>query len=212
MENHSHGQRINDWPLSAGIPSSPLSPSEDRGERVVSLSSTVTTESILPLIGSLLSYDAASTAPIHLYLCSGGGDVFSGLSLIDVMLHVESPVFTYCLGICASMAAIILAAGERGHRYILPHSRVMIHQSSGRVAGKMEDLKSSIDLQASLESDTDTLLAKFTGKTIRNIRKASRVDKWMTAREAHDFGIIDFLLEPADLNPAPHAARQQFLP
>ncbi len=93
------------------------------------------------------------------------------------------------------MAAIILAAGEPSHRYILPHSRVMIHQTSGRVAGKMEDLKSSIDLQSSLERDTDSLLAEFTGKTIRTIRKASRVDKWMTAGEARDFGIVDFLLD-----------------
>lgn len=172
----------------------------DRGDRVAYLTTPVTTEVVIPLIATLLSYDGRARQPIHLYLSSPGGDIFSGLALIDVMLHLESPVFTYCLGICASMAAIILAAGEHGHRYILPHSRVMIHQSSGQVVGKMEDLKSSIDLQASLENDTDTLLAELTNKSVRVIRKASRVDKWMTAKEARSFGIVDFLLERATLH------------
>ncbi len=169
----------------------------DQGSRSIALATEISTESVFPLIKRLLSFNKFDHAPIHFFISSPGGDVFSGLALVDTMLHIESPVFTYCIGLCASMAAIVLAAGEPKHRYILPHSRVMIHQGFGRAAGKMEDLKSTIGLQASLESDANRLLAAFTGKSVRAIRHASRTDKWMAAEQARCFGLLDHVLTQA---------------
>jgi ATP-dependent Clp protease protease subunit len=97
------------------------------------------------------------------------------------------------------MAAVILACGKKDHRYILPHSRVMIHQASGSAGGTLENVRATLAYQNELENDCDEILARVTGRNIAAIREASRVDNWMRAEAARDFGLVDHLLEAAPL-------------
>jgi len=119
-----------------------------------------------------------------------------------VMQHITSPVFTYAIGFAASMGAVILAAGERGHRYILPHSRVMIHQASGTLGGTLENVRATLTFQSQLENEMEEMLATFCGRTAEEVRIASRIENWMPASEALRFGLVDFVLQTPSTNPA----------
>jgi len=177
-------------------------PSEDMGARIISLCEPVGPETAIRIIRELLSYEAEDPAtPIHMQIFSPGGCVVSGLAIIDAMQHISSPVFTYAIGFAASMGAVILACGEKNHRYILPHSRVMIHQASGSAGGTMDNVRATLAFQSALEQDNDLLLSAATGRSIAEIQNASRVDNWMSARASVDFGLVDHILEPA-LSPA----------
>jgi ATP-dependent Clp protease protease subunit len=95
------------------------------------------------------------------------------------------------------MAAVILACGTKGHRYILPRSAVMIHQPSGQIGGSIENVRSTMEFHNRLEEQTTALLAEATGKNSETIREATRVDNWLGAGQARDFGLVDFILEEA---------------
>jgi len=169
----------------------------DCGSRIINLCEPIKPSVAERAVLQLLQYETADPGtPIHMYLFSPGGCVPSGLAIIDAMHHVTSPVFTYCFGYAASMAAVILACGERDHRYILPRSRVMIHQASGSVGGTMENVRATLAFQSALESETDELLAKSSGRSVGEIRDASRVDNWMDAGTAVSFGLVDHILTP----------------
>ena len=173
-------------------------PSGDTGARHISLCEPVTPEVAHKIVLKLLSYEASLPGePIHLYIYSPGGCIASGLAVIDVMHHVTAPVFTYTIGYAASMAAVILACGQPGHRYILPHSRVMIHRATAAAAGTLDNLRSTLAHQSALAKEAETLLAKATGKSAREIRRASGVDNWMKATTARAFGLVDHVLAPA---------------
>jgi ATP-dependent Clp protease protease subunit len=170
----------------------------DTGSRIISICDEIAPRISHKIVLELLQYESANPgAPIHLYIYSPGGCVPSGLSIIDVMHHISSPVFTYCMGYAASMGAVILAGGEKGHRYILPHSRVMIHQASGAAGGTLDNVRATLAFQSALEADVEKLLALSTGKTVAEIRDVSRVDNWMDARTALSFGLVDHILSPA---------------
>jgi len=170
----------------------------DTGSRIISICDEIAPRISHNIVLELLQYESANPgAPIHLYIYSPGGCVPSGLSIIDVMHHISSPVFTYCMGYAASMGAVILAGGEKGHRYILPHSRVMIHQASGAAGGTLDNVRATLAFQSALEADVEELLALSTGKTVAEIRDVSRVDNWMDARTALSFGLVDHILSPA---------------
>jgi ATP-dependent Clp protease, protease subunit len=172
----------------------------DTGERLILICEPITPLLAMRVTTELLRYESAEPGiPIHMQLFSPGGCVVSGLAIIDTMYHITSPVFTYSVGYAASMAAVILACGEKDHRYILPHSRVMIHQASGSAGGTMDNLRATLAFQSELENDCDELLARATGREISEIRAASRVDNWMRATAARDFGLVDHLLEAAPL-------------
>jgi ATP-dependent Clp protease protease subunit len=170
----------------------------DTGARIVRIYESITTEASTRVIEELLSLEAQEhSEPIHMFLYSQGGCVVSGLAIIDTMFHIESPVFTYAIGYAASMAAVILACGEKDHRYILPHSRVMIHQAMGSAGGTLDNVRATLAFQSELESESDALLAKATGRSLKEIREASRVDNWMKASRARDFGLVDHVLSGA---------------
>lgn len=173
-------------------------PGGDTGARNINLCEPVTPEVAHKIVLKLLSYEANSPGePIHLFMYSPGGCIASGLAVIDVMHHVTAPVFTYAIGYAASMAAVILACGEPGHRYILPHSRVMIHRAIAAASGTLDNLRSTLTHQSALAKEAEALLAKATGKSVREIRRASGVDNWMNANAARAFGLVDHVLEPA---------------
>jgi ATP-dependent Clp protease protease subunit len=113
------------------------------------------------------------------------------------MRHITSPVFTYAIGFAASMGAVILSCGRKGNRYILPHSRVMIHQASGSVGGTMDNVRATLAFQSALESEIEILLAEATGRNVEEIRCSSRVDNWLKAPAAVEFGLVDHILSAA---------------
>ena len=170
----------------------------DCGSRLIYVCEPVTPALAIKATTELLQYEAqAPGQPIHMFIYSPGGCVISGLAIIDTMEHIASPVFTYTIGFAASMGAVILACGQKDHRYILPHSRVMIHQASGGAGGTLDNVRATLAFHSALEGETDELLAKATGRSSEEIRLASRVDNWMDAVTARDFGLVDHILTAA---------------
>ena len=175
-----------------------IEPQGDSGSRLIYVCEPVTPALAIKVTTELLQYETQDPGqPIHTFIYSPGGCVISGLAMIDTMHHITSPVFTYAIGFAASMGAVILACGENDHRYILPHSRVMIHQASGAAGGTLDNVRATLAFQSALEAETDGLLAAATGRTSEEIRVASRVDNWMNAPAARDFGLVDHLLTAA---------------
>ena len=131
---------------------------------------------------------------IHLYINSPGGSVTATLAIYDTMQFLECPIATYCMGIAASGAAILLAAGTKGKRFALPNSKVMIHQPWGQVGGQITDM----EIEANeLEKDRHRLneiLSKHTGQPIERIAKETDRDRYFHAHEAKEFGLVDEVL------------------
>ena len=178
------------WPLS-----NPEASEGDNGSRIICLCENVTSASAMRVINELLSYESADPGvPVHMQIYSPGGCVISGLAIIDAMKHITSPVFTYAIGYAASMGAVILACGEKDHRYILPHSRVMIHQASGGAGGTMDNMRATLAFHSELETECEAMLAEATGRGIEEIRAASRVDNWLRSTAAIEFGLVDYVL------------------
>jgi ATP-dependent Clp protease protease subunit len=128
---------------------------------------------------------------IFFYLNTPGGHVSSGLAIYDTMQYIKSPVSTLCMGQAASMGALLLAAGQKGKRYALPHSRILIHQPLGGFQGQATD----IDIQAReilrLKEDLNHILAELTGQPIKKITSDTERDYYMTGEQAKNYGIID---------------------
>ncbi|AXN02568.1 ATP-dependent Clp protease proteolytic subunit [Candidatus Karelsulcia muelleri] len=131
---------------------------------------------------------------IQIYINSPGGNISSGLSIYDTMQIVKPKVSTICTGLAASMAAILLGAGYKGKRYILKHSRVMIHQPIGSVKGQLSDLEISTREIFKLKKELYEILSKHTGQQFKKIEKDSDREYWMNSKEAKAYGIIDEIL------------------
>jgi ATP-dependent Clp protease protease subunit len=134
-------------------------------------------------------------ADIHLYINSPGGSVSAGLGIYDTMQYVTCDVATYCIGQCASMGAVLLAAGARGKRNALPHSRVMIHQPLAGTEGTTTEILIHAKEFVRLKKELNEILVKHTGQTLDRIEKETDRDKFMSAKEAQDYGIVDNVLE-----------------
>jgi ATP-dependent Clp protease protease subunit len=131
---------------------------------------------------------------IFFYLNSPGGHVSSGMAIYDTMQYIKSPISTVCMGQSASMAAILLAAGEKGKRYSLPHSRILIHQPLGGFQGQATD----IDIQAKeilrLKEELNQILADLTGQSLSKIMNDTERDYFMTSHQAKEYGLIDDII------------------
>jgi ATP-dependent Clp protease protease subunit len=132
---------------------------------------------------------------IQIYLNSPGGSVYAGLGIYDTMQYISSDVATICTGMAASMAAVLLTAGEKGKRTALPHSRVMIHQPMGGAEGQASDIEITTREILKLRDELYDIVAKHSGNNIERIRKDSDRDYWMTAQEALEYGMIDEILQ-----------------
>jgi ATP-dependent Clp protease protease subunit len=138
-------------------------------------------------------------AEIHMYINSPGGSVSATLALYDTMQFMECPILTYCMGIAASGAAILLAAGSKGKRYALPNSKVMIHQPYGQVGGQVSDIEIQANEILKERERLNEILAKHTGQPIDVIARETDRDKYYTADEAKAFGLVDEVLQkPSD--------------
>lgn len=132
--------------------------------------------------------------PIDLYINSPGGSVYAGLGIYDTMQIIKSPVRTTCTGMAASMAAVLLVAGESGERSALKHSRVMIHQPMGGMRGQAADMEINYKQIVLLKNELYQIIADHSGNPFDKIEKDSDRDFWMTSTEALDYGMIDKIL------------------
>ncbi len=148
------------------------------------------------VIAQLLFLDSKDRhKDIKLYINSPGGSVSAGLAIYDTMQFVKSPIMTICVGIAASMAATLLAAGAKGKRLALPNAEVLIHQVMGGAEGQAEDIKISAEHILKIRERLDNILAKHTGQLLKKIAKDTDRDFYMTAEEAKAYGIIDKIVK-----------------
>jgi ATP-dependent Clp protease protease subunit len=133
-------------------------------------------------------------APIHFYINSPGGSVYAGLGIYDIMQHVTCPVYTYCVGMAASMGSLLLQAGEAGHRYALPHARIMIHQPLGGAQGQASDIEITAREIQKLKKELYDIISHHSGQTFERVQADSDRDYWMIAEEAKAYGMLDDVL------------------
>ena len=131
---------------------------------------------------------------VSIYINSPGGVVTAGLAIIDTMNHIKNDVSTVCIGVAASMGAMILSSGTKGKRYILPNADVMIHQPSGGTEGQASDIEISAKRILKMRENLNKMLAKNTGQPLSKIEKDVDRDFFMTAEEAKKYGIVDKIL------------------
>jgi ATP-dependent Clp protease protease subunit len=170
-------------------------------DRIIFLQGVVRDEMANAIVAQLLllqSQDAKTD--IHMYINSPGGSVTAGLAIYDTMQFITCPVATYCVGMAASMGAVLLTAGAHGKRYALPNAEVMIHQPLGGYEGSATDIDIHVKNIKKIKSRLNDILKRHTGKSLEQIEKDTDRDNFLTAEEARDYGLIDAVL---DRMPAP---------
>ena len=166
-------------------------------DRIIFLSTDVNDYTATVVQAQLLYLDSVDPGKdISIYLNSPGGSVTAGLGLYDTMQFIKSDVSTICIGMAASMAAVLLVAGQKGKRFALPHSRVMIHQPLGGVQGQASDIEITAREILKYKSELYGIIASHSGQTIEKVERDGDRDFWMTAAEAKDYGMIDEILTP----------------
>ena len=164
-------------------------------ERIIFLDGEINDQTADLVIAQLLFLEQENPKKdINLYINSVGGSVTAGLAIYDTIKYISSPVKTICIGQAASMAAVILAAGEKGERYLLPSSRVMIHQPFGGVEGQASDIKIQANELVRLKKILVKYLASDCSKTTEQIEKDIQRDYYMSAEEAIEYKIADLIM------------------
>jgi len=179
-----------------------------RGERSYDIYSRLLKERVIFIVGQIEDHMAnlivaqllflESENPekdIHLYINSPGGVVTAGMAIYDTMQFIKPKVSTLCIGQAASMGAVLLAGGENGKRFALPHSRVMIHQPLGGFQGQATDIDIHAKEILKIREELNRVLAKHTGQTMKTISKDTDRDNFMDAKMARDYGLIDEVLD-----------------
>ena len=165
-------------------------------DRIIFLGSGINDEVANVVVAQLLYLQSEDPkAPIHLYINSPGGSISSGLAIYDTMQLVSCDVATYCIGICASMGAILLTAGTPGKRYALPNSRVMIHQPLAGMEGTAEEILIHAKEFVKTKARMNDILLRHTGKPLDQIERDTDRDNYMSAEEAVSYGLVDYVLE-----------------
>lgn len=131
---------------------------------------------------------------IYIYINSPGGQVTSGLAIYDTMQYIKPDISTICIGQAASMAAVLLAAGQKGHRFALPHARMMLHQVLAGVQGQASDIEIHAREILRVREDLNKILEKHTGQTLEKIEKDTDRDFFLNAQSALDYGIVDAII------------------
>jgi ATP-dependent Clp protease protease subunit len=132
---------------------------------------------------------------IHFYINSPGGLVSAGLAIYDTMQYIKAPVSTYCMGQAASMAAILLAAGQKGKRYALPHARILIHQPMGGFSGQATDVEIQAREILRLKHELNMILTQHTNQPIDRIERDTDRDYYMSGEQASEYGLIDSVIQ-----------------
>jgi ATP-dependent Clp protease protease subunit len=165
-------------------------------ERIIFVTGGVHDEMSTVIIAQLLFLEAENPdKAISMYINSPGGIVSSGLAIYDTMQYIKPPVSTMCVGQAASMGSLLLAAGEKGQRFSLPNSRIMVHQPSGGFQGQATDIQIHAKEILDLKSRLNTIYSKHTGQTDKKITELLERDKFLNPNEAKDLGLIDEIVE-----------------
>ncbi|MBQ3720339.1 MAG: ATP-dependent Clp protease proteolytic subunit [Fibrobacter sp.] len=166
-------------------------------ERIIFLGTPINDEVANNVMAQLIFLEYENPEKdITLYINSPGGYVSAGLAIYDTMQHVRPNIATICIGSCASMAAVLLAAGTKGKRYALPHSRIMLHQPSGAATGQSTDIQITAKEIVRTKDTLTEIVAKHTGKSIDEVRAKTDRDFYMGPEEAKSFGVIDEIFIP----------------
>ncbi len=164
-------------------------------DRIIMLSGEVNDQVASSIVAQLLFLEAQDPdKDIYFYINSPGGVVTSGFSMYDTMNYIKPDIATICIGQAASMGAFLLSAGTKGKRYALPHSRIMIHQPSGGTQGQSTDIQIQAKEIQRLKDSLNEIMAKNTGKTLKQVEKDTERDNFMSAEEALKYGLIDKVL------------------
>lgn len=165
-------------------------------DRIVILGSAVNDAVASSIMAQLLFLESEDPEKdINFYINSPGGVVSAGLAIYDTMQHIKCDVATTCMGMAASMGAVLLTAGAKGKRSCLPHSRVMIHQPLGGTQGQASDIEIEAREIIRVKNELTEILAHHSGQSTEQILDDSDRNKWMTAQEARDYGLVDNLLD-----------------
>ena len=162
--------------------------------RIILLSGEIDDILANTVVAELLYLDSLSHEDISIYINSPGGNVTSGFAIYDTMNFIKSDVSTICLGIAASMAAFLLSSGKEGKRYALPNSEVMIHQPLGGASGQATEIKIAAEHILKTKKKLNEILAKNTGKSIKQIENYTYRDNYLTADDAKNYGLVDKIL------------------
>lgn len=165
-------------------------------ERIIFLGREVDDEIANQIVAVMLYLDSEDPGKdIMLYINSPGGSVTAGMAIYDTMQHIKSDVVTICVGLAASMGSFLLAAGTKGKRLALPHSRIMIHQPSGGTRGQATDIEIEAREILRIRRQLNNLYVHHTGQVLEKIERDMDRDYFMSAQEAKDYGLIDRVIE-----------------
>ena len=165
-------------------------------DRIIFLGTQVDDYTANVIQAQLLYLDSCDPGKdVSIYINSPGGSVYAGLGIYDTMQYIQSDVSTICTGMAASMAAVLLVAGEKGKRFALKHSRVMIHQPMGGIQGQASDIEITSREILKLKNELYTIISQQSGQTFDKVYQDSDRDYWMTSQEAVEYGMIDKVLE-----------------
>lgn len=168
-------------------------------DRIIFLGSEIDDAVANTIIAQLLFLESQdSKKDITLYINSGGGSVTAGLAIYDTMQYIKPDVSTICIGMAASMAAVLLAAGAKNKRFALPNSEIMIHQVMGGMQGQASDIKIHAERILEIKAKLNEILHKHSGKALKQIEKDSDRDNFMTAEAAKAYGLIDNIITNSD--------------
>ena len=163
-------------------------------DRIIILSGEINDNLSNVIIAELLYLDSLNNDPISIYINSPGGSITSGMAIYDTMNFIKSKVSTVCVGMAASMAAFLLSSGEKGMRYALPNSEVMIHQPLGGAQGQATEIKIAAERILKLKEKLNKILSKNTNQNIKKIEDDTERDYFMSSEEALNYGLIDKIL------------------
>ena len=165
-------------------------------DRIVMLTDEVNDASASVVVAQLLFLEAQDPEKdINIYINSPGGMVTAGLAIFDTMNFIKPDICTICVGMAASMGAVLLAAGTKGKRYALPNSEIMIHQPLGGFKGQASDIKITADHIVGIKNKLNAILAEATGQDLEVIERDTDRDNYMSAAEAADYGLIDKVID-----------------
>ncbi|TSA46102.1 ATP-dependent Clp endopeptidase proteolytic subunit ClpP, partial [bacterium] len=165
-------------------------------ERIIFLGGPIVDQVANSIIAQLLFLDHEDTKKdIKLYLNTPGGSVTAGLAIYDTIQHVKSPVSTICIGMAASMGAVLLAAGQKGKRFTLPNSEILLHQVMGGAEGQASEVEIAAKQILKIKAKINQMLAKHTGQKLEKIERDTDRDFYLTAQEAKEYGLIDEIIK-----------------
>ena len=169
-------------------------------DRIIFLGEAINSVSANLVVAQLLHLESQDAEKdISLYINSPGGEVYSGLAILDTMNFIKPQVSTICVGMAASMAAVLLSAGAKGKRFCLPHSKVMIHQPSGGAQGQQTEIEIVAEEIKKTRRELNQILSDASGQPIEKVQADTERDNYLTAVEALDYGLIDRIVTSRDL-------------